>query len=58
MPPDPALIIQKLDVLLKDLQTSIEHSRILVAESAALIEAVKHKRNGKGFSRNTEKETE
>jgi hypothetical protein len=45
------LITQKLDVVLKDLQTSIEHSKILIAESTALIDAVKQKRNGKGSSR-------
>ena len=56
MPADPALIIQKLDVVLKDVQASIEHSKILIAESTALIDAVKQKRNGKASIRTIPRE--
>ena len=55
MPTEPASIIQKLDILVKDLQTCIEHSKTLIAESTALIDAVKGKLNGNGPGREAHK---
>ena len=55
MSTEPALIIQKLDILLRDLQTCIEHSKTLIAESTALIEAAKGRRDGNGSGRENHK---
>ena len=58
MPGNLPSILYKLDILLRDLEICIEQSKSLIAESNALIEAVRHTRGGESSSRETCKTSE